>query len=90
VSYALIVIIVMVATYFGTRGDGAQSFTIYVIAFCEIIGWFLLFFTLGVGWVALPFDLIYEFFNRPKPIKQAEFEVKKKVLLDNLLFIRSR
>lgn len=38
----------------------------------------------------MPFDLIYSFLNRPKPIKQAEFEVKKKILLENLLFMRKR
>lgn len=90
VTYAVLVAAVMVVTYFVTKENNAESFPIYVIAFCMIIGWFLLFFTLGVGMVAVPFDLIYEFLNRPQPIKQAEFEVKKKILLDNLLFMRKR
>lgn len=89
-TYALVIIIVMVATFFITRDENAQSFTLYIIAFFMILGWFLLFFTMGVGLIAVPFDLIYEFFNRPIPIKQAEFEVKKKILLDNLLFMRKR
>jgi LMBR1 domain-containing protein 1 len=55
-----------------------------------LLGWLLLFFSLGVGIIALPFDLIYEFLNRPHPIQPAEFEVKKKLLLGNLLFLRKR
>ena len=55
-----------------------------------ILGWFLLFFTLGVGLIAVPFDLFYDYIKRPKPMKSAEFEVQKKFLLDNLLFLRLR
>lgn len=90
ITYAIVVIIVMVSTFFLTSGADGQSFPTYVIAFFMIIGWTLLFFTLGVGLIAVPYDLMYDFLNRPTPIKKAEFEVKKKVLLDNLLFMRKR
>jgi len=89
ISYALMIIIILVVTYF-VLSSSSESFTVYVIAFHMILGWFLLFFALGVGLVALPFDLIYSFIKRPMPMKQAEFEVKKKMLLDNLLFMRIR
>jgi LMBR1 domain-containing protein 1 len=87
--YAFLMITLIVVTFFITK-DEKTSLFIYVIAFFMIFGWFLLFFTLGVGLVAVPFDLILSFINRPKPISQAEFEVNKKVLLDNLLFLRKR
>lgn len=90
VSYGLAVIIIMVVTYFILKGEDSQPFPIYVISFFMILGWFLLFFTLGVGLIAVPFDLIYEYIKRPQPMKSAEFEVQKKMLLDNLLFLRLR
>jgi len=77
VSYALIITIVIVVTYFILNDENSKSFTIYVIAFFMIFGWFVLFFTLGVGLIAVPFDLIYDFIKRPVPMKNAEFEVKK-------------
>lgn len=89
VTYAIVVTILMLATFFLTN-KGSKMFPTYIIAFIMMFGWILLFFPLGTGLVAVPFDLIYGFIQRPQPIKQAEFEVKKKVLLDNLLFLRKR
>lgn len=90
VSYALVVIIVIVVSFFVTDSSDSKEFTVYVIAFHMILGWFVLFFALGVGFVALPFDLIYGFMKRPKPMKSAEFEVQKKTLLNSILFLRLR
>lgn len=44
------------------------SFPLYVVAFMAFLGWF--FFTLfaGVGFIALPLDLINEFRTRPEPM----------------------
>lgn len=89
-SYAILSILAVVITYFILKSPDAQSFTVYVIAFQMILGWFLLFFSLGAGLIAIPFDLIYSFLDRPQPMKTAEFETKKKMLLNNLLFMRLR
>ena len=87
--YAILVILAIVVGYF-VLGSSSRSFTAYIIAFHMIFGWFLLFFALGTGLVALPFELIYQFATRPKPMKAAEFEVQKKTLLNAILFIRLR
>mmetsp|Transcript_8556 Transcript_8556/g.7580 ORF Transcript_8556/g.7580 Transcript_8556/m.7580 type:complete len:279 (+) Transcript_8556:21-857(+) len=87
-SYAFLITVLLVATFFIT--DSGYAFKYYVIGFFMLFGWFILFFTLGAGLVAVPFDMIYSFIKRPQPIKQAEFEVQKKILLDNLLLLRKR
>ena len=86
--YAFLLAVIMTATFFIT--DSESDFQYYMIGWFMILGWFLLFFTLGAGLVAVPFDLIYSFIKRPHPIKQAEFEVQKKIVLDNLLLLRKR
>lgn len=90
ITYAVLVIVITVGSYFLLDSEDSRNFEIYVIAMFMLLGWLLLFFSLGVGLVALPFDLIYEFLNRPRPIQPAEFEVQKKLLLGNLLFLRKR
>mmetsp|Transcript_36871 Transcript_36871/g.36501 ORF Transcript_36871/g.36501 Transcript_36871/m.36501 type:complete len:241 (-) Transcript_36871:648-1370(-) len=86
--YFILITLLIVTTYFIFKVD--SGFTYYVIGFFMIVGWFLLFFSLGVGFVAVPFDLIYSFVKRPQPIQKAEFETRKKILLDNLLLLRKR
>lgn len=90
VPYAFLSIAAVVATFLILNSKDSESFTLYMIAFHMILGWIFLFFALGAGLIAVPFDLIYSFLNRPMPMKSVEFEVKKKMLLDNLLFMRLR
>ena len=42
----------------------------------------------GVGLIALPWDLIVDYFYRPKQIDEFEFEKRKKILLDYALELR--
>lgn len=44
------------------------SFPLYVIAFLAFLGWFFFTLFLGVGFFALPLDLINEYRTRPTPI----------------------
>ena len=49
----------------------------------------LMFVFLGAGFVTLPYDFIMLYINRPLPIKEAQFEVEKSVLLNNILSLRT-
>lgn len=44
------------------------SFPVYVIAFIAFLGWFFFAIFAGVGFIALPLDLINEFRTRPEPM----------------------
>jgi LMBR1 domain-containing protein 1 len=88
--YVCLIITITIGSYFLLDSDDSKNFQVYIIAMFMFFGWLLLFFSLGVGVIALPFDLIYEFIHRPSPMQPAEFDVKKKILLDNLLFLRRR
>lgn len=48
------------------------SAIIFTLAIVLFIGWFIFAIFGGVGLVALPYDMIEEFKNRPKPITAAE------------------
>jgi len=52
--------------------------TVFVIACCSLIGWFLFTVFAGVGLIALPFDWINQFRTRPKAIPFTEYKEKKK------------
>lgn len=56
------------------------SVIIYMLALTSFVGTILFSVFAGVGLITLPFDLIFGFLHRPKPIKQAEYEEKKKIL----------
>jgi len=44
------------------------TFPVYLMAFLSFIGWFFFSTFVGVGFMALPLDLIYGFVRRPKPM----------------------
>jgi LMBR1 domain-containing protein 1 len=48
------------------------SLIVFILAVILFIGWAIFSIFGGVGLTALPFDMINEFKNRPKPITQAE------------------
>jgi LMBR1 domain-containing protein 1 len=48
------------------------SWIIFTLAIVLFLGWLLFAIFCGVGFVAVPFDLIQEFQHRPKPITAAE------------------
>jgi LMBR1 domain-containing protein 1 len=52
------------------------SVFVYITAMLCFFGWILFMFYGGVGVAALPYDLIMEFVNRPKPISKPEFDTK--------------
>ncbi|KAJ1507192.1 hypothetical protein HMI54_015788 [Coelomomyces lativittatus] len=53
---------------------------ISTVAYATLVGWFLFAVFCGVGLVALPFDLLMEFKNRPKPIKADVYQQRKKII----------
>lgn len=52
------------------------SIFVYVIAMLCFFGWLLFMIYGGVGIVALPYDLITEFTQRPPPISKAQFDTE--------------
>lgn len=73
--YIVLVVGLLLLTYFFLRNE--NSFSVYVIAFLTFIGWLLAFFAIGAGFVILPFEYIWSWIIRPRPLKKAEFEVQK-------------
>jgi len=53
------------------------SLVIYVLALLSFIGWMLMTVFGGIGLVALPIDLIGDWYNRPRPIDLKQFAEKK-------------
>ena len=71
------------------------SFPIYVIAIIGWLGWWLFSFFAGVGLAALPFDMIYDFRKRVRPLspdmiseKERDIQTRTAELLDTTLAIR--
>ena len=71
------------------------SFPIYVIAIIGWLGWWLFSFFAGVGLAALPFDMIYDFIKRVRPLsvdmiaeKERDIQTRTAELLDTTLAIR--
>jgi LMBR1 domain-containing protein 1 len=44
------------------------SFPLYIVAFMAFLGWFFFTLFVGVGFIALPLDLLNEFRTRPEPM----------------------
>ena len=71
------------------------TFPIYVIAIIGWLGWWLFSFFAGVGLAALPFDMIYDFVKRIRPLspdmiaeKERDIQTRTAELLDTSLTIR--
>eukprot|EP01069_Polyplicarium_translucidae_P007501 Polyplicarium_translucidae@DN3115_c0_g1_i2.p1 len=56
------------------------DFITYVSAVSAFTGWWFLLVFLGVGFVALPLDLILQFVRRPKPIDLEAYNQQRQVL----------
>lgn len=59
-----------VSTY---NWDIPVSFPLYVVAFMAFLGWFFFTLFVGVGFIALPLDLINEFRTRPTPMTTKQY-----------------
>eukprot|EP00455_Lapot_gusevi_P028580 TRINITY_DN3053_c0_g4_i4.p1 TRINITY_DN3053_c0_g4~~TRINITY_DN3053_c0_g4_i4.p1 ORF type:complete len:509 (+),score=180.66 TRINITY_DN3053_c0_g4_i4:155-1681(+) len=60
----------------------AISFPVYLMAVVSFLGWFLFSTFVGIGFMALPVDLINEYLTRPTPMKGEEYHKKKKDIGD--------
>lgn len=87
--FAVILLLGLTFVFFTTKDN--KSFAVYIMAFCTIIGWFYTFLMAGAGLVVLPYEYFWSYLNRPvKNLSTAEFEVEKKILLNDLLSLRER
>jgi len=53
---------------------------VYLIALVAFVGWFLFTVFVGVGFVALPMDLVSEYLRRPTPIDLEEYAKQRMML----------
>ena len=60
----------------------AVTFPVYLLALISFIGWFFFAIFGGIGFMALPVDLVMDFVTRPTPMKPEEY-AKKKVDIGN-------
>ena len=89
--YFLIIILFLVLTFVFFTPKDNKSFGIYIVAFQTIIGWLVSFTMNGVGIVVLPYEYFWSYANWPiKSLTPAEFEVEKRILLNDLLSLRER
>eukprot|EP00918_Siedleckia_nematoides_P063907 GHVU01139014.1.p1 GENE.GHVU01139014.1~~GHVU01139014.1.p1 ORF type:complete len:525 (+),score=82.83 GHVU01139014.1:304-1878(+) len=65
------------------------GFLDYTVGFCSLVGWGFFVLFGGVGFAALPIDLIFEYIDRPKPIDIETFSDKKKFLGEKALALRT-
>jgi hypothetical protein len=86
--YLVGVIGLLVLTYFLLKKQ--NSFSVYIIAFYTFIGWILNFFAMGAGLCVLPYEYIWSWIIRPRPMKEAQFEVAKQIMLNDLLNLRKK
>jgi hypothetical protein len=54
------------------------------------IGWVVTFYAIGAGLAVLPYEYLYSYINRPKKVTPGEFDVLKKIMLNDLLTLRKR
>ena len=66
-----------VRTAYAATQNIQTSLTIYILALLSFIGWFLTTIFGGMGFVAMPMDLIGAWYNRPIPIDLKQFAEKK-------------
>ena len=52
------------------------------------VGWMMFAIFAGVGFIALPWDIILDYINRPKQLDEGTFENNKKLLLAYALDLR--
>ena len=64
------------------------SFPIYIIAVFSWFGWWFFVIYAGVGLIALPLDLIMEYRDRPKRMKESEFVSARKELAEKLVELK--
>jgi hypothetical protein len=67
---------------------GDLSFFQFMLSFTTIIGWLILFIFGGIGTIALPYEFISEFTNRPKKLEKFEFDKQKMLLLNYTMKLR--
>jgi hypothetical protein len=51
---------------------------VFVVAVLTLIGWAIFSVFCGVGMAALPYDWLYEFKHRPRPITSAQYQSRKR------------
>ena len=56
------------------------NFCVFMIGIMAVIGWVFLVFFLPTGMQAYPFDLIAQWYFRPRPMDPKEFDTKKQAL----------
>jgi LMBR1 domain-containing protein 1 len=57
------------------------SFQEHIINSTSFIGWIFFVVFAGVGFTAMPWDLILDYYYRPKPIDEGNFNERTKLLL---------
>eukprot|EP00347_Sterkiella_histriomuscorum_P002802 403366747 len=67
---------------------GSLSFVNHLIGVMAFIGAIFFCFFGGVGFVSLPYDLIYQYVFKPQPIEEREFTQRKSILLNYSLKLR--
>lgn len=60
----------------------------FLVGLIAFIGWFLFLIFIGVGFSAIPIDLINEFRHRPKSMDKGEFNRRKNKLLQHVQKLR--
>ena len=70
--------------YYQVHTDFAE----HIIISTSFIGWLLFVIFAGVGFTALPWDLILDYQYRPKPIDEGNFNDRTKLLLQYALDLR--
>ena len=64
------------------------SFAVYLIGLIAFIGWFVFLIFVGVGFSAIPIDLINEFRGRPRSMDKGEFNRRRNTLLQHVQKLR--
>ncbi|CDW87933.1 UNKNOWN [Stylonychia lemnae] len=67
---------------------GRLDFLTHLIGVMAWIGSILFCFFGGVGFISLPYDLIYEYIYMPQPIQDKEFQRRKQILLNYTMKLR--
>jgi hypothetical protein len=66
----------------------STTFTEHMLICNSFLGWILFSVFAGFGLIALPWDLFVDYFYRPKPIDEGNFNERKELLLQFALELR--
>jgi len=71
-----------------TNVELSVTVPVYIIALIAFVGWFLFTIFVGVGLVALPYDMIRDYARRPQPLDLEEYAKQRMLLNERALMLQ--